>query len=98
MMAQKRLDSKSKQWREIIGMRYRRLTYRNIIHNEMDVLQSSVQFPFCMLQLVCLMPGCLGVPEMGVLKLVAVSAVLQAFWGGAAGALPLYMVAKEKLA
>lgn len=35
---------------------------------------------------------------MGVLKLVAVSAALHAFLGGAGGALPLYMVAKEKLA
>jgi len=51
-----------------------------------------------MSQVVCLLPGFCGVPVIGVLMFVAKSASKQALFGGAAGMLPLYIAAKEKLA
>lgn len=42
----------------------------------------SEQFAVCISQVVGAEPGDLGVPVIGVLMLIAVSAVRHAFWGG----------------
>lgn len=49
----------------------------------------SEQLAVRMSQVVSLLPGDCGVPVMGVLMLVAVSAARHAFFGGVVGALPL---------